>query len=87
MDLCHYDSIPPLVGERVGLSKKPRLQSLIGFVDLLDWIVTTIPFPLNLFFVFAANFIRAYLPGASFGTRMTGGKRELFTVLAMARGR
>jgi len=38
LDLCHHDPIPPFVRERIGLSKKSGLISLIGFVDLSNGI-------------------------------------------------
>ena len=64
--------LTPFVGERIGLSKKSRLQSLIGFVDLLNWTGTQIRFPPNLSFGFVVYFIRACLRGASFGARLNG---------------
>ena len=34
LDLCHHDLIPAFVGERISLSRKSGLLSLIGIVDL-----------------------------------------------------
>jgi len=72
LDLCHHDPISPFAGERIGLSRKSRLISLIGIVDPLNWIGPPIPFPPNLFFIFVVYFIRAHLRGASIGTRLSG---------------
>jgi hypothetical protein len=36
-------------------------------------------------FVFTTYFIRAYIPGATFGTRLIEGKHGPFLILAMAR--
>jgi len=69
------------------MSMKYRLVCLLGIVDLLNGIGPPIPFPLNLSFVFVAYFIRANLRGASFGTRLIGGKHGPFIVLVMARVR
>ena len=67
-----YDPIPPFVGERIGLRWRPvRMSAKI--VDLLNWIGSPNQFPLNQSFVFVAYFIRAYLRGASFGTKLNGG--------------
>jgi len=83
LDLCHHDPTPPTAGERIGLSKKSRLSSLIGFVDLLNGIGSPIRFLPNLSIVFVAYCIRAYLRGASFGARLNR-EHEPVIVLVMA---
>ena len=72
LDLCHHDAISPVVGDSIGLSRKSGPVSLIGFVDLLNWIGPPIPFPINMYFGFVAYC--AYLRGASFGARLNGVK-------------
>jgi len=66
---------------------KYGLVCLIGIVDLLNGIGPPIIGSVHLPFVFVAYFIRAYLRGAPFGTRLIGGKHGPFIVLVMARVR
>ena len=76
----------PLLGKR-WVYEIAQVIRQFEIVDPLNWIGLPISFPPNLFFVFFAYFIRAYLRGACFGTRLNGGKHGPVIVLVMARVR
>ena len=76
----------PLLGKR-WVYEIVQAGRQFEIVDLLNWISPLIRFPLNLSFFFVAYFIRVNLWGASFGTRLNGGKHGPVIVLVVARVR
>ena len=91
LDLRHHDPIPHFVGETWSIKEvgAPKFGRIRGPTELdwhtTNWFGTQIRIPSNLFFVFVAYFIRAYLRGASFGSRLIGETHGHIIIMVMAR--